>query len=48
MQFSLALSEGESAVRIIFSLSPTPSQAENRSLGTKFETQAPGLEEEKR
>src|ERR1041384_7642853 len=51
--FCPALFEGESAVRIIFSLSrrpgpspTTPSQAENRALGTKFEMQAEGLEEE--
>jgi len=52
--FSGALFEGESAVRIISSLSPRPgsertgSQVSDRSLGTKFDMQAPGLKEEKR
>jgi len=41
VRFSSVLFRGESAVRIIFSLSPRP-------LGTKFDMQALGLEEEKR
>ena len=55
VRFCAALFEGESGVRIIFSLSPRPgtpakpaAKQGDRPLGTKFEMQAPGLKEEKR
>jgi len=53
MRFAGLLFEGESAVRIISSLSPRPGFPDDhpggrhdRKAGTTFEKQAPGLKEE--